>query len=304
MGKIVQNILSDIEGGNTLSASLERQGEAFSRSYISLIKAGEASGKLDDVMKRLAHTLEKQRQFRGKVQGALIYPAIITTAMILVFTLIVLYVVPKMTAVYESFDIDLPASTVFMINLSKFLGTYWWAVLGGTVAFVIGFKFFSRTEFGSYLVNRVTFKLPIFGALVKNSDIVEFTRTLGLLTNAGVPIIEALEIVHNSVSSIIFKDSIDRFVDDVRHGYPLSQTVAKEVEFPMLVSQMLSVGEETGTVGERLNSLSAYYEEEVDKVVKNLSTAIEPVIMVLLGGMVLMLIMAVILPIYQITSSF
>lgn len=304
MALILRGILNDVEAGSPLSTAIQNQGDVFSMSYISILRAGEASGKIGEVMRRLADTLEKQREFGSKVKGAMIYPGIITTAMFGVFFLIVVFVIPKMSAIYDSFDIDLPFMTRVLIALSDFLIDFWWIAISLLTAIIVSIKIFSATNEGETVFSVISLKLPIFGEIIRQSSIVEFTRTLGLLDQAGVPIIEALAISKNAMKNKLFRDATERFIDDVKHGLPLSQSISKEKIFPQMVSQMLIVGEETGTVGERLDGLAKYYEREVDKVVKNLSTAMEPLIMLMLGVMVGVLIISVIMPIYQLTSQF
>jgi len=304
MGEIISNVLSEVEAGTPLSTSLERQGDIFSRSYISLVRAGEASGKLDKVLEKLAISLEKQREFKSKVKGALLYPTIITTAMIGVFFIIVVFVIPKMTAVYASFDVDLPITTRALIKLSNFLISYWWMALALIAGVFFGLRYLRKTTTGDYYFSVIALRLPVFGKLLKQSAIVEFTQTLGLLVESGVPIIEGLEIVRDSLSNALYREAVTDFIEDVKHGYPLSQSVARDTIFPPLVSQMLVVGEETGTVDTQMNNLANFYTGEVDKVVKNLSVALEPIIMIMLGVMVGVLIFSVITPIYQLTSKF
>lgn len=304
MSETTQTILNEVESGSPLAKAMENRGEkAFSKSYVNLVKAGEASGKLDEVLQRLADSLEKDRQFRGKVTGALIYPAIVVTAMATVFILIVTFLIPQMTQIYESFGTNLPLSTRILIWMSNFITNWWWIAILLLIGIVSGLKFFLSTYVGKYYWTKLSFKMPIFGQIIVQSLIVEFTRTLGLLTQAGVPLVEALEIVRDGMSNVIYKKSVENFIEDVKHGYPLSQAIAKEETFPILVSQMLMVGEETGTVDQRFNSLAKYYEGEVDKVVRNLSTAMEPIIMIMLGILVGLLVISVILPIYQLTTS-
>lgn len=304
MADTTQMILNEVEGGSPLAKAMENRGEnVFSKSYINLIKAGEASGKLDEVLLRLADTLEKDRQFRGKVTGALIYPAIVLSAMAIVFTLIVVFLIPQMTQIYDSFETELPFTTRALIAISDFIINFWWLVIILIIGSITGLRVLLSTPAGQYYAAKISFRMPVFGSIISQSLIVEFARTLGLLTQAGVPLIEALEIVRDGISNIIYKKSVENFIEDVKHGYPLSQAVAKEDQFPLLVSQMLMVGEETGTVDQRLTNLAKYYEGEVDKVVRNLSTAMEPIIMIILGCLVGLLVVSVILPIYQLTTS-
>jgi type IV pilus assembly protein PilC len=301
---IIQEILGDIEGGAQLSAALERRGEVFAESYTGLVKAGEASGKLSEVLSRLAATMEKERQFRAKVKGALVYPAAIVIVMIGVFVIIMVYVVPQMLQTFLTFDAELPWSTLLLIKISDTLTNQGIYVLIAVIAMIFAIRYYYRTPGGRYIMDAMFLKVPIFGAIIKQSTIVQFTRTISLLIDSGVPIVDSLKIAKNTVNNVLYKDAVERFIEDVKHGYPLSQSIAKEAIIPPFVSQMVVVGEETGTVSVRMDSIADYYEGEVDKIVKNMSTLIEPIIMVFLGAGVLFLIMAVILPIYKLTSDF
>jgi len=304
MAKITKNTLSEVEGGVALSKALQNQGSTFSPSYLSLVRAGEASGKLDEVMRRLADTLEKQREFNSKVKGAMIYPAIISTAMVGVFFLIVVFVIPKMSAIYESFDIDLPFMTKALISLSDFLVNWWWIAISLIAGTFFALKTFIATDMGELLAAKLSLKAPIFGSITKQSSVVEFTRTLGLLDEAGVPIIEALGISKNAMKNRLFRDSIDRFIDDVKHGYPLSQSIAKEKIYPQMVSQMLIVGEKTGRIDKVLERLTDFYTMEMDNLITNLTSLMEPLIMVILGVGVGIMVAAIIMPMYNMAGSF
>lgn len=304
MSEIVQDILSEVEGGSPLSRGLEKYPDVFDNAYTSLVKAGEASGQLGEVMLKLANTLERDREFRSRIIGALIYPIIISVAMVGVFIIIVVFVVPQMSNIYKSFNLELPFTTKILIATSEAIITYWWMTLLSIVGIVMGFRLYSQSLDGQYVLNRIALKVPIAGRIMSQSNVVSFARTLGLLIQAGVPIVESLEIVKQALSGVIFKDAVNSFIEDVKHGYPLSQSVSQDKNFPSFVSQMVMIGEETGTVDQRLEAISTYYEAEVDKLVKNLSVAIEPLIMIFLGVMVAVLIVSVILPIYQLTTSF
>lgn len=301
---IIEDLLATVEGGGQLSVGLEKHLDIFGDAYVSLVKAGEASGQLGEVLERLAITLEKQRQFKAKVIGALVYPAIITLAMIGVFVIIVVFVVPQMQTVYESFAVELPFSTRALIAISDFITSWWWIIIMVLGVAAVGLKFFLATDDGKFMLAKVSMGTPLIGGLIRYSNLVQFARTLALLIQAGVPIIEALNIVRDSVYNVIYKESVAAFSEDVKHGFPLSQAVTQDKNFPPMVGQMVVIGEETGALDERLESVANYYEGEVDKIVRNISTAIEPIIMVVLGTMVGLLIVAVILPIYQLTTSF
>ncbi len=304
MAGVVTSLLNEVEGGNALNEAMASYPTVFAESYLSLVKAGENSGKLDIVLERLADTLEKQRQFKAKVKGALIYPIIVVGAMSAVFVLIMIFVIPQLSTLYDSLAVELPTATKIIIAISDFLVLRWWVVLAALFGSITAFKMFLRTPTGEETWARFVFHIPIFGSLSKQSGLVEFTRALSLLTQSGVPIVDSLYIVKNATENILYKQSVSRFLDDVKHGFPLSQSVAREPDFPPIVSNLLLVGEETGTIDKSLLNLSVYFEGEVDKIVKNLSTAMEPMIMIMLGIMVAFLILAVITPIYKLTASF
>ena len=215
-----------------------------------------------------------------------------------------LFVIPKITSMYVDMAIELPLPTKVLIGMSNFLIKDWWLVLIAVGAALFGLKRFKKTKIGRYALARLGFKLPIFGRVSMQTDLVEFSSTLGLLLSSGVPITDALEIVAGSVKNPIYRDIILGAIGDVRKGVPLSSPLSKSKYMPQIVPQMLAVGEETGKVDEILFKLAVYFQLETDQLVKNLSTAMEPLIMVMLGVMVGTMILAIILPIYKLTSSF
>jgi len=302
--EMVGEIAEDVEGGLSFSSSLEKFPDVFPTTYVSLIKAGEASGNLDVVLTRLADTLEKQRDFKAKVKGALIYPAIISVAMIGVFVLVVVFVVPKLTAMYTSLNIDLPLPTKIMIWVSTFITTKWYLIILIAIFGFLGFNYYRKSKTGKYQLARMSLLLPIFGKINKEKELTEFTRTLSLLISAGVPIVESLNISSKAVDNVLYIDAIKSSAQKVEKGGPLSETLAQNADFPPIISQMISVGQETGKMDEVLGKLSHYFENEVDRKLKNLSTALEPLIIMFLGIMVGLLILSIITPIYKLTSSF
>ncbi|MBP9699884.1 type II secretion system F family protein [Candidatus Woesebacteria bacterium] len=302
--KLLSAVRRDVEGGMTLAKALEKHPTAFSTVYISLIKAGESAGVLDQVLHRLADTLEKQKEFSSKTKGALIYPAIVMLAMVIVGFVMMIFVIPKMTEMYKDFGADLPMPTMVLITISDFMVAYWYLLLivigGGAVAF----NAYRKTPAGKLKVDEWLLKLPIFGELRAKIALVELTRTLSLLISAGISLLTAIEISFDSVGNMVFRNALVKIAKDVEKGQSLSSSVAKRVEFPVLMSQMISVGEETGKLDEVLLKLSAYFETESEHAVKGLTTAMEPLIMIVLGIGVGLLIIAIILPIYNLTSQF
>ena len=302
--EVISGVLKDVEGGMPMSKSLERFPNIFPTTYISLIRSGEASGNLDTVLTRLAETLEKQRDFKAKVKSAMVYPVIVSVAMLGVFILVMVFVVPKLTAMYSNLTIELPLPTKIMIAISAFFSTRWYVLAGAIFGTHFGLKYYKNTSFGAVHLAKISLALPVFGKINKEKELTEFTRTLSLLLSAGVPIVDSLYISADATSNILYVRAIRGFAQKVEKGLPLSDLVYADPIFPPIVSQMVNVGQETGKMDEVLLKLSTYFEGEVDMKLKNLSAALEPIIILVLGVMVALLILSVITPIYKLTTSF
>ena len=302
------DILTDVEhqivSGGNLANALAKYPQYFSTTYIALIRAGEASGTLDEILTRLSETLESQREFRGKVSGAMIYPIIILIGMIGVIFVMMTVVMPKLTELYKDFDVQLPWSTVLLMSMSGFFVHFWWLIIIGIGGAVWLFRKWRKTPTGELLMDQFIFKIPLFGELQKKIILVEFTRTLGMLVASGIHILEGLQILKNSLGNMLFRNAIDEISKKVEKGFPLGDSFAQHAVFPPIVSQMMKVGEETGKLDETLTKLSKYFQSETETLVKGLTTAIEPIIMVIMGVGVGFIVISVITPIYTLTSSF
>lgn len=301
--EMLSSSLRDVQAGASLSSSLEKHEGIFSRVYISLVRAGEASGALDNILKRLAENQEKRQSFIGQTRGALIYPAIVVVGMGGVFVMMMTFVIPKLTDMYRDLGADLPLPTKIMIGLSDLITGFWWLILILTGLTAFGSWRFSRTAQGRHFLARFVLRLPIVGPISSQSQLAELSRTLGLLIQSGVPILTALDISKGAIGNVLYLEALDRAAVAVEKGAPLSAALKKDALFPVSLAQMVEVGEETGKVDEVLFKISTFFESEVDQSTKNLSTALEPIIMVLLGIMVGFLILSVILPIYSLTSQ-
>lgn len=304
MAKLVDEVLRDIEGGGSFYKALSKHKGVFSPVYLSLIMSGEAAGVMEKVLKRLASNLEKQAEFRGKTKNALIYPMIITIAMLIVAVVMMVFVIPKLTALYDEFGAELPTMTRVLIGISNFMVKSWYLMvflfIGGGYAFVR----WKKTPSGRMFVDTNILKLPIIGNLKTKVILTEITRTLALLIESGVSIIQALEIVSGAADNVLFSKSIKTAAKEVEKGIPLAAAIGQYEHFPPIVSQMLAVGEETGKVDEVMFNISGYFETESEQAIKGLTTAIEPIMMILLGVGVAFLVIAIILPIYNLTSQF
>lgn len=303
LAKIISEVLRDIEGGASLSMALSRHPQVFPPTYQALVRAGEASGKLDEILKRLATTMEKQRELNSKFKSAMIYPSIVFAAMIGVFILMMVFVIPKLADMYRSLDVELPAMTQAMIGLSDFFVNNIIIMLILGIGGVLGIRSFLKTESGREVVSNFFFGVPIFGKINRQKEITDFTRTLSLLIASAIPIVEALNIVAGVMRNKAYREAAYEAASAVEKGNALSEYVKSNNVFPPLLGQMVSVGEETGQLDEVLDRVANYLEGEVDHSVKGLSAALEPVILLMLGGMVGFLIISIITPIYKITSS-
>lgn len=302
---IISQVLADVEGGSSLGSALEKHPKIFSPVYIALVRAGEEGGVLDKIFARLADNLEAQREFISKVKGAMIYPAIVIVGMVIVGAIMMLFVVPRLTSLYTEFQAELPTATRVLIASSNLFNKIWWLVpflLGGGFW---GFARFAQTPLGRSKIDAWKLRLPIFGNLQRQVILTEFTRTLGLLVGAGISILEGLKIVSGVVGNVIVAEAIGRAEAQVEKGFSLAYALSQESHvFPPMLFQMMAVGEETGKLDETLLKTSRVFEQESEQAVKGLTSAIEPLIMILLGIGVAFLVIAIIMPIYNLTSQF
>jgi len=301
------NVLLDIEhhivSGGTLASALQRHPETFPVVYIALIKAGEGSGTLDRVLTRLAETLEKERDFRAKVKSAMIYPIIIIIGMIAVVFLMMTVVIPKLTEMYKDFGVSLPFVTQLLVDVSNFFVQFWWVMILGIFGAIFGFSRWRKTKLGELTLDTVMLKIPIIGELQKKVLLAEFSRTLGMLITAGIHILDGLAFLRESMGNVLFRNALTEISQKIEKGFPMGESFAQYEIFPVIVSQMIRVGEETGKLDETMTKLSNYFEKESEYLVKNLTTAIEPIIMVVLGLGVGFIVFAIITPIYSLTNQ-
>jgi len=303
--KVIAQILADVEAGESLSSALAKHSKIFSQTYISLVKSGELGGVLDEVLARLADNLEKQQEFSGKVKGALVYPAIIIIGMFVVSLILMIFVIPRLTSLYQDFNAELPLPTRILIGTSTFIFKFWPLFLALGVGGFYIFKLYRGTKAGRLKTDELYFKIPIIGPLQRQVVLTELTRNMSLMVGAGVSILDALNITADVVGNRVIADALRDASKQVEKGFPIAFAFGRHPEaFPFLLSQMIAVGEETGKMEEVLGKISHIFEIESDEKVKSLTSAIEPLVMVLLGLGVGFLVIAIILPIYNLTSHF
>jgi len=270
-----------------------------------LVKSGEVGGVLDTVLVKLADSLEKQQEFKGKVKGALIYPAIIVIGMVIVAFIMMIFVIPRLTSLYDEFNAELPLPTRILIGVSNAVIKYWPITLAFLATTIYSFQAYRKTKVGRLKTDQMIFKIPIVGQLSREVILTELTSTLSLMVGAGVSILEGLNITSEVVSNVVIGNALKDVSNQVEKGFPVSFAFAKHPDaFPFILSQMVAVGEETGKMEEVLNKVSHVFEVESDQKVKSLTAAVEPIVMVLLGLGVGFLVIAIILPIYNLTSQF
>ena len=305
MQKVVAQILADVEAGEALSAAMGRHPKVFTKTYMALVKAGEVGGVMDTVLSRLADNLEKQQEFSGKVKAALIYPVVIVIGMVVVSFIMMIFVIPRLLSLYTDFNATLPLPTRILIGVSGIMINFWWLLLILVGGGIYMFGIYRNTPAGRHKTDELIFKIPIFGELQKQILLTELTRTLSLMVGAGVPILEALNITSGVVSNTVISDALTESAQEVERGFPIAYAFGRHPDaFPFLLSQMVAVGEQTGKMDEVLTKISHIFEMESEEKVKGLTAAIEPMVMVLLGIGVGFLVIAVILPIYNLTSQF
>lgn len=296
----LERIGKDLEGGQKFSAAVSRFPKIFDKVYVNVAISGEAVGKLADVLTHLADELEKQDNFVGKIRGAVMYPAFILVAMIGVVILMLVKVVPQLSQVFAESGVQLPWTTRFLVSSSNFFVNYWWLAILILIALIIVIRLVYLSKTGVYFINRLIINLP--GGVGQDIYMARFSRTLGMLVSSGTPIIEAMRITGDVINNAIYRDSLANVASQLERGIPISVPIEKDPNFPVIVSQMISVGEQTGQLDKVLDNLAEYYETQSDDKIKNISSLFEPVLIVIIGIGVGFIIFSILGPIYSIAQ--
>lgn len=303
--KMIKEIDHDIRAGINFSSSLKKYNRHFGSMYIALVKAGEASGKLDEVLLRLADNLEKKRILMGKIKGALIYPAVLIVGMLGVMIVMITFVVPKLIEIYENFEAgELPQMTKALIFISNVFVHFWPLLIIALVACIILFQAFARTKKGKMMIDRLILKIPVIGNVISISSLVDITRTFSILIGSGVSILDAITIVKETSDNNVYQTAFANVYKKIEKGESFGTALEEESIFPPILVQMASVGEESGHLDETMMRISRYFEIQSEEAIKTMTTLIEPVILVVLGVGVGFIVMAVITPIYNLTNTF
>lgn len=300
---VLADISSDIKGGLDFASTLEKHPDVFPPIYSQLVKAGQASGKLDTIFLQLATNLEKEREFKGKIRGAMIYPIVVVIMMFGVMLIMIFFVMPKLLGLYKESSIELPLPTQIMIGFANFMLGYWWTIVIFIVVSVIALRQFASTQGGRLKIDGLMLKMPVIGKITSLVILTSFTRTFGLLVSSGLSILDSIKIVAAITGNRVFQDGLEMSYQGVERGLSFSSQLLRLKEFPRIVGQMIKTGEETGKLDTIMFKLADYFESESDNSLKNVTTLIEPIVLVILGIGVGFLVVSIILPIYQLTTN-
>ena len=304
MKKLVDEVRMDIEGGSSIYEAMSKHPVQFDELYRNLVRAGETSGALETVLATIADYKENIESIKGKIKKALFYPAAVIAVAILVCAILMVYVVPIFKEQFQSFGADLPAFTQLVFGISEIMVTWWWAIVVALAIGIFAFLYvYKRSSKLQHTVDRLMLKIPVVGQVLHNSSIARFARTLAVTFKAGVPLVEAMESVAGATGNRVYTNAVLEMRDDVATGYPLNVAMKQVNLFPHMVVQMTSIGEEAGALDTMLFKVAEFYEEEVDNAVDTISSLIEPFVMVVIGGLVGSIVVAMYLPIFKIAAT-
>lgn len=301
-GSIILAVRNDVETGSSLSAALAKHKKVFSPLFINMVRAGESSGMLDDILDRLSQYLEKTASLQKKVQSAMIYPAVVSGMALGITLLLLLKVVPIFKDIFSGFGAALPAPTMLLINISNALQKYFLVIVLCVVGAGLLFRRWLKTEKGRIIFDGLTLNMPIFGILLRKVAISKFSRTLSTLIKSGVPILSALEIVGKTAGNRVIEIAVDEVRNNVREGEGIAAPLAKSKIFPTMMTRMVSVGEQSGELEKMLSKIADFYDEQVDTAVSGLTSLIEPLIIGFLGIVIGSVVIAMFLPIFKLTT--
>lgn len=301
--KIVEEIRQDIDEGSTLSDAMAKQKDTFSPLMVNMVASGEVSGNLQKSLNYLAKNIEKNYQLTSRIRGAMIYPAIVFFVFIVVGFFVVTFIIPKISMVIKEMEAEIPWYTKLVIKVGDFMSVYWWAVAIAILAMVGGFMYYIRSEKGKREWDQIKIKLPVFGKLFRYLYITRFADNFGTLLSGGIPIVRSLHIVSSVVNNYVYQVLIMEAADEVKSGNNISKVFLRSIYVPPMVAQMIKVGEDTGKLDTALINVATFYESETDQMTKNLTTLLEPVIMIFMAVGVAILVFSVLLPIYNIVGQ-
>jgi type IV pilus assembly protein PilC len=298
--KVLTQVRIDVEQGASLSGAMAKHPKAFNDLFVAMVRSGESGGVLDNVLLRLADMLEKEVELRRKIKSAMTYPIAVVALVVLIMGAMLLFVVPQFESIYAQLGGKLPLPTRALLAVSRGVRTYWWIVLLATVGSIVGFRRFKKTPQGRQRIDSFKLRVPVFGTLFHKTALARFSSTLGMLLRSGVPILQALDIVSDTVNNRVIAKAIGDVQTSVREGESIARPLGKHAVFPPMVVQMLAVGEETGAVDTMLDKVSDFYNSEVSAAVDSLTSLIEPLLIAVIGGCVGAAVIALYMPMFNI----
>lgn len=297
--KIITKVRKDVSGGTSFSQALSEHKQAFSDLYVSMIRAGEATGELDKILTSLATFLEKENENRNKVKAAMMYPLAMLIISLAVVTFLVTKVLPNFVSIFSGAGIKLPLPTQIVMGVSSFVIKEWYLIIGAVILGLYAYSVYYKTEKGRFYIDRIKFNLPVFGSLMKKSAIARFSRTLGTLIQSSVPILQSLEIVKDTVGNMTIAVVIDNIRHHVRQGGIISEQLDLSGVFPKMVTKMVAVGENTGSIDKMLMKIADFYDSEVESEIKGLSSVLEPIMISGMGVIIGIIVLSVMLPMFD-----
>lgn len=301
--EVLTSIKDDVEAGSTFAAALGRHPKVFNDLYVNLVVAGEEGGILDNILLRLSNYIEKAVALKKKVKSALVYPTAILAVAVLVVTILLMFVIPVFEKMFLSAGQSLPLLTLIIVGLSKLLKKYFLLVVAGLVVLAVVLRRYYKTDGGRRAIDGFLLRVPVFGPLLQKIAIARFSRTLSTLVSSGVPILDSLNIVAKTAGNRIVEDAITRARGSISEGETIADPLARADVFPPMVTQMISVGESTGSLDNMLGKIADFYDEEVDTTVATLTSLMEPFLMIFLGGTIGTIVIAMYLPIFNMASA-
>jgi len=300
--RLLREVVVDLESGHDLAAALSRHPEVFNDLFVSLVRVGEQTGRLDDALLRLSFYLEREKDTRDRIKSALRYPLFVITAIVVAMIIINLFVIPTFARIFEKFHAELPWQTQLLLTISNFMIAWKWWLLGGTAAAILALRHSIKTPRGRLLWDRFKLRLPIIGRILHESLMSRFASAFAMTLRSGVPLLQGITVVSRAVDNTWVERHILQMRGGIERGESLTRTAANTGMFTPLVLQMIAVGEETGAVDEMLENVAEFYDREVDYQLKNLSSAIEPILIIIIGVMVLILALGVFLPMWDLAQ--
>jgi len=300
--QVITEVMRDVEAGSTLAEALGKKPAVFDSLFTNMIDAGEAGGILDDILARLAGYLEKAEALRRKVISALTYPAVVMLVAVGATTFMLLFIIPTFAKIFADFGGELPLPTRIVLGMSDILKGYWWAMIGAAVGGIIAFKQYYKTPIGRLKTDAAVLKIPAIGEILRRAAIARFTRTLGTMISSGVPILTALDITARTAGNKVIENAILATKGSIGEGETIAAPLRESKVFPPMVVQMISVGEETGALDKMLDKIASFYDEEVNVAVDTLTSIIEPVMIVVMGGLVGGMVVAMYLPMFKLIN--